>query len=131
PAKAVPGGEPAAAAQRTAGFYLIGAGRAQLEAALGLPTRGASRLLGPRSWRLPLYVAAIALGTVLILLAVAHSAGVRGWQAVVTLFLLAWPASEAAAAFVHRLIAESMKVRFLPRLDFAGGIPPEHRVLVV
>jgi cyclic beta-1,2-glucan synthetase len=76
-------------------------------------------------------VAAIALGTVLILLAAARSADVRGWQAAVTLFLLAWPASEAAAAFVHRLIAESMKVRFLPRLNFASGIPPEHRVLVV
>jgi cyclic beta-1,2-glucan synthetase len=130
-AQAVAGGEPAAAAQRTAGFYLIGAGRSQLEAALGLTTRGASRLAGLRSWRLPLYVAAIALGTVLILLAAARSADVRGWQAAVTLFLLAWPASEAAAAFVHRLIAESMKVRFLPRLNFASGIPPEHRVLVV
>jgi cyclic beta-1,2-glucan synthetase len=130
-AQAVPGGVPPAAAQRTAGFYLIGAGRGQLEAALGVPTRGAWQLPSLRNWRLPLYVAAIALGTVFIVLAAARDADARGWQAAVALFLLAWPASEAAAALVHRLIAESMKVRFLPRLNFTAGIPPEHRVLVV
>jgi len=122
---------PAAAAERTAGFYLIGAGQAALEAVLGLPGRGGSVRPGPRSWRLPLYVAAIAIGTVLIVLAAAHRVEPFGWQAMIALLLLAWPASEAAAALVHRLIAESLKVRFLPRLDFSGGIPPEHRVLVV
>ena len=53
------------------------------------------------------------------------------WQTLVALFLLAWPVSEAVVAFVNRLIAESLKVNSLARLDFSNGIPPEHRVLVV
>src|SRR5665647_230994 len=130
-AQSVPGGVPAEAAERTVGFYLIGGGRATLEAALGMPVRSAWRLAIPPSWRLALYMGAIALGTVLVVLAAAQRVDVRNWQAVLALFLLAWPASEAADALVHRLIAESLKVRVLPRLDFAGGIPPEHRVLVV
>ncbi|NMM05899.1 glucoamylase family protein [Polaromonas sp.] len=121
----------AATAQRTAGFYLMGAGRASLEAALGMPGPGAARRAGVRHWRLPLYMAPITLTTLLIVLVAWQHADARGWQAVLALCLLAWPASEAAAAFGHRLIAESLKVRFLPRLDFASGIPPEHRVLVV
>ena len=121
----------AAAAQRTAGFYLLGAGRAHLEAALGMPAPAASRRHGARRWRLPLYILPIALATLLIVLAAWQHADARGWQTALALFLLAWPASEAAAAFVHRLIAESLKVRLLPRLDFPAGIPPQHRVLVV
>jgi len=130
-AQSAPLGVPAAAAERSAGFYLIGAGRATLEAALGMPARSAWRLAIPPNWRLSLYLGAIAAGTVLVVLAAAQHIDVRGWKAVLALFLLAWPASEAAAALVHRLIAESLKVRFLPRLDLAGGIAPEHRVLVV
>ncbi|MDP3707561.1 MAG: glucoamylase family protein, partial [Polaromonas sp.] len=130
-AQAVPESLPASAAQRTAGFYLMGAGRATLEAALGMPAPAAWPRPLPHRWRLPLYVTAIALVTALILLAAADRVEVHGWQAAAALFLLAWPASETAAALVHRLIAEALKVRFLPRLDFASGIPPEHRVLVV
>ena len=85
-----------------------------------------------RRWRLPLYIGVIALATLLMVAAggAPWPTGTR-WQTLVALFLLAWPASEAASAFVHRLIAESLKVRPLPRLNFPGGIPPEHRVLVV
>ncbi len=122
---------PAAAAERTASFYLIGPGRATLEATLGISRRRTWQLTVPRKWRLALYIGAIALGTALVVLAATQYVDTRAWQAVLALFLLAWPASEAAAALVHRLIAESLKVRALPRLDFAGGIPPEHRVLVV
>ena len=130
-AQAAAGGD--AAAQRTAGYYLMGAGRTQLEAALGMTAPAAPRFAGARNWRLALYIAPIAVATLLIVLvAWRHAdADAGSWQAALALFLLAWPASEAAAAFVHRLIAESLKVRFLPRLDFASGIPPEHRVLVV
>ena len=120
-----------AAVERTAGFYLIGQGRSRLESALGLPARRASRRHRWSRWRLPFYVALIVLGTVLILLVSAQSTDARGWQTAVALFLLAWPASEASAAFIHRLIAESMKVRPLLRLDFSNGIPAEHQVLVV
>lgn len=130
-AQAVPHSLPDAAVERTAGFYLLGAGRAELEAVLGMPAQKRARGAGARNWRLPAYIATIACATVLIVLAAARHVDIHSWQAVLALFLLGWPASEAAAAFVHRLIAESLKLSFLPRLDFSGGIPPEHRVLVV
>ena len=126
-AQAVPDSLPASAAERTAGFHLLGAGRAQLEIALGLPAPRVSR----RNWRLPLYLGVIALWTLLGLVLALHHTPWHGWKTGVALFLLAWPASEAASAFVHRLMAESLKVRPLPRLNFSGGIPAEHRVLVV
>jgi cyclic beta-1,2-glucan synthetase len=53
------------------------------------------------------------------------------WPAWVAVFLMAWPASEAVVALIHRLIAESTRIQPLARLDFSAGIPPEHRVLVV
>jgi len=130
-AQAVPGNLPDAAVERTAGFYLLGAGRSALEKAVGMPQAGRERNARPRNWRLPLYIGTIAIVTTLIVLAAAQRVDLHKWQAVLALFLLAWPASEAAAAFVHRLIAESLKLSFLPRLDFSGGIPAEHRVLVV
>ncbi len=117
--------------ERTAGFYLIGPGRSRIESDLGLPARHAARRQQWRRWRLPAYIALIVLGAALILLLSAESADARGWQTAVALFLLAWPASEASAAFIHRLIAESLKVHALPRLDFSAGIPAEHQVLVV
>ncbi len=134
---------PAAAAERTAGFYLMGTGRAQIETQLGMPTGPAAPRWGwgwgwrdvgrPGRWRLPLYVAAMALGTALIVVAAAQAGRVSAddWLQLLALCLLAWPASEAASALLHRLIAESLETRALPRLSFAGGIPAEHRVLVV
>ncbi|MDP3827030.1 MAG: hypothetical protein Q8Q74_10805, partial [Polaromonas sp.] len=113
-ARAVPHTLPATAVERTAGYYLLGGGRAALEATLGMTARGAPAAV-LRNWRLPLYITPIILGTALILLAAANRMDLHSWPAVAALFLLAWPASEAAAAFVHRLIAESLKIRSLPR----------------
>ncbi|MEP6789872.1 MAG: glucoamylase family protein, partial [Ramlibacter sp.] len=115
-------------ARQTAGYHLIGPGREALEQALGMPRHRAG---GRRSWRLPAYLATIAVGTLALLFAAAHRMDGPGWPQALGLFLLAWPASEAAASFVHRLLAESLKVHVLPRLDFSAGVPPEHRVLVV
>ena len=121
----------AVAVERTAGYYLIGPGRSRIESALGLPARRARRERNWRQWRLPAYIAIITLGAALIVLLAAHSAVADGWPVAVALFLLVWPAFEASAAFIHRLIAESLKVHHLPRLDFSHGIPVEHQVLVV
>jgi cyclic beta-1,2-glucan synthetase len=130
-AQAVPDSLGADAAERTAGFYLIGHGRGQLEAALGLPPQRALQRINWRRWRLAVYIGLITLATLLLMLLAVRHADWHQWQTMVALFLLAWPASEAASAIVQRLIAESMKVRPLPRLSFAYGITPEHRVLVV
>ena len=112
--------------QRTAGYYLLSEGRTALTDALDLP-RGAKA--GPRV-RLSLYTASIAIASAVLLWLASHRLDSAEWPAAVFLFLLAWPASEAAASLVHRLLAESLKVQFLPRLEFAAGIPAEHAVLV-
>ncbi len=130
-AQAVPASLPATAAQRAAGFYLIGPGRPQLEEALGIPAQKTLQRYRHRRWRLPLYTGAIVLCTLLVLALAARHADLQRWQTIAALLLLAGPVSEAVAAFVHRLLAESLKIHPLSRLDFAGGIPAEHRVLVV
>ena len=115
------------------GYWLSGAGRPALVAALGLHERRAV------SWRelsqplaLPAYLTAIAAGTV-ALVAWMLQAGASGatftWPLVAALLML-FPASEAVVAVINRLISESLKPRHLPRLAFAAGIPVEHRVLV-
>ena len=130
-AQAVPASLPATAPQRTAGFYLIGPGRPQLEEALGIAAQKTLQRYRHRRWRLPLYTGAVVLGTLLMLVLAARHADLQRWQSVAALLLLAGPVFEAVAAFVHRLLAESLKIHPLSRLDFPGGIPAEHRVLVV
>ena len=130
-AQAVPVDLAADAAERTAGFYLMGDGRARLEADLGMPAQRARQRLNWRRWRLSLYIGCITLATLVMVALATRHADWHRWQTLVALFLLAGPAFEAASAFVHRLIAESLKVQPLARLGFASGIPPEHRVLVV
>ncbi|MFC5498758.1 GH36-type glycosyl hydrolase domain-containing protein [Caenimonas terrae] len=112
--------------QHTAGYYLIGEGRNALAAALHLP-----RPPRRRHSRLWLYTLAIALGSGVLLWLAAHRLAPGGWWEALSLFLLAWPASEAAASLVHRLLAESLKIELLPRLELAGGITAQDAVLVV
>ena len=118
---------------QTAGYYLIGPGRRELEAALhpaGHPAALGRATVNWRAWRLPMYAAAWVAGTALALNAAVHPlSGLQGpaWALVL---LMAWPASEAVAALIHRLVAESTRIQPLARLDFAAGIPAEHRVLV-
>jgi len=118
---------------RTAGYYLIGPGRPLLEAALG-PSAGPHRPLPargtPRAWRLPLFAAAWFAGTAALLAWAAQPLAALPWPGWVAVLLMAWPASEAVAALMHRLIAESTRIQPLARLDFSAGIPAEHRVLV-
>jgi cyclic beta-1,2-glucan synthetase len=120
---------------RTAGYYLIGPGRPLLEAALQPPAGGPHKPLPgaetPHSWRLPLFAAAWAAGTVAVLTWAAHPLADLSATAWVAVLLMAWPASEAVVALMHRLIAESTRIQPLARLDFSAGIPAEHRVLVV
>ena len=121
----------------TAAYYLIGAGRDALVKTLApdKSAQGNAIRLGIRpGWRLKIYLLTLILGTTALLaLANRPLSDLAEWDWVqwVALALMAWPASEAVAAVIHRLIAESTRVRPMPRLDFANGIPPEHRVLVV
>ncbi|SFC25107.1 cyclic beta-1,2-glucan synthetase [Polaromonas sp. OV174] len=130
-AAALPGLSKAA---QTAGYYLMGAGRPLLEVALRPADRPA--LSRPparnwRTWRLPIYAAVWIAGTVAALYWAVYPLAALQGVAWVAVFLMAWPASEAAAALIHRLVAESTRIQPLARLDFTAGIPAEHRVLVV
>ena len=114
-----------------AAHWLAGPGRPALTLALGLDDRLAAtaRVLA-RQALLPAYLATLLLGTAGLVAWCQRSAGVGDWGWLGAL-LLVLPASEAVVAVLHRLIGESLPPGHLPRLALAGGIPAEHRVLVV
>jgi cyclic beta-1,2-glucan synthetase len=128
-------------ADGTAGYHLFGQGRAVLVAALqagaavsgtGRPAKAVRPQRSRGGWRLPAYVLFVVLGTVGLLASVAHGLPPpRGWATIAAMALLAWPLSEALIALAQRIMAESVRVQALPRLDFAAGIPERHRTLVV
>ena len=122
------------ASAQTAGYYLIGSGRGLLMDMIRhtVPlARQFPSLKIKQAWRLPLYLTVWLAGTLALLAWASHSVAVLNWSGWVSVFLMAWPASEAVASLIHRLIAESTRVQLLARLDFTSGIPDEHRVLVV
>ncbi|MES2508676.1 MAG: glucoamylase family protein [Pseudomonadota bacterium] len=129
----------------TAAYYLIGPGRDELVHGLAThkPGKRGAKKLSPaarHSWRLAVYLGVLLLGTLAVLLVTAlyphgapavHLTGPEGWKAWLALLLMVIPASETVAALIHRVVAESTRVRSMPRLDFSKGIPAEHRALVV
>ncbi len=119
-----------------ASHWLKGPGRPALRRALGLPqgpwtqVLDIGRAIAPRAV-LPTYLGAVGLGTlVLMVLLLRPGWGLDAGTFGLALLLLV-PASEAVVALLNRLISESTPPSHLPRLALAGGIPPEHRVLVV
>ncbi|MFN7570930.1 MAG: GH36-type glycosyl hydrolase domain-containing protein [Betaproteobacteria bacterium] len=113
--------------------WLQGAGRPALLHALGLSARGARVGRFTRRWlTLPLYLTALLLGTWFVVdwLLRTQGTGTAGELTLLVALLMAFPASEAVLAVIHRVIAESTTPRHLPRLALAQGIPAAHRVLV-
>ena len=128
-----PAVEPAPARQMAA-YWLRGAGQATLASALGLGGGWQRRAMqAGRRAALPLYLGCVVGGTLALVAAMLQHQGVAlatGLGAVTALLMLL-PASEAVVAVIHRLISESVRPQHLPRLALAGGIPSEHRVMVV
>ena len=124
-------------AKATAAYHLIGPGRDGLIQALTPTAKVRRNRLSfhvPLAWRLRLYLVALLLGTVGVVALTQrplHDIADWPWAHWIALALIAWPASEAVAAIIHRVTAELTPVRPMPRLDFSNGIPPQHRVLVV
>lgn len=134
----------ATAAEPLAGHWLQGAGRAQLEHALGAQGRATDAVNLWRSavdWsRVPLYLGALLVGALGLLAwltaplwaaqaEVPASASAIAGLALVTALL--WlPVSEIVVAVVNRLIGESLKPSYMPRYLLPGGIPVSARVLV-
>ncbi len=121
----------------TAAYHLIGPGRDALLDVLAphkpSGSRGIELNLKPE-WRLRIYLLALLTGTIALLALMnrpLHNLVDWHWATWLALALMAWPASEAVAAIIHRMISELTRVRPMPRLDFASGIPAQHRVLVV
>ena len=127
----------------TAAYHLIGPGRAALVHTLvhtQVDTLDKTRTRGEpvftartegQHWRLPVYIGTLLAGTLAVLAFTFRTLEDPNWATWIGLALMAWPASEAVAALIHRVIAESTRVKAMPGLDFSGGIPQEHRVLVV
>jgi cyclic beta-1,2-glucan synthetase len=129
------------AGHRSAAYHLIGPGRAALLGSLDL------KYTSRRHWpsflplsgkaRLPAYLLVWLAGTAAVLALTLHGLpqlpelSVLPWAGWLAVALMALPASEAVAALIHRVIAESTRVKSMPRLEFLSGIPPEHQVLVL
>ena len=116
------------------GYFLLDAGRYELETWLGCqlpPHRQFGRWL--RRHALAVYLTSAAMLTLMITAVLAIS--LRGtdpgwviafWMAAILLF-----ASQPAITLINWMITLLVPPRFLPSLDFARGIPPEHRTIVV
>ena len=117
-------------------YWLAGDGHAELRMALGmapswLPLRAAT----VRTWAFPLYLVVLAAWTCLLMWAGLGSK-MHVWEHHTALFwislvLLVFPASEGAVAITNRLIAESLRPRYLTRMAWRDGIPATHQTMVV
>ena len=117
------------------GFYLIGKGVGQLERAVEARLPAGERL-GRACRRSPvlLYVGGIALVTLTLaglLGAKAHGSPVGLWTLGLLGLLWMVAASQLAVALVNWVVTLLMTPRMLPRMDFAAGIPPDCRTVVV
>jgi cyclic beta-1,2-glucan synthetase len=120
--------------RRDAGYWLIGEGRRELEAAVGFqPPARLALLRNVGRWGLRGYLAGLAAMTLAIFLpplVVMANAGV-GPLALLGLGIIgAFLALDVATAIVNTLITRSVVPKPLPGLDLATGIPPHLRTLV-
>ena len=132
---AIASGAGADAPEAHVGYYLVDAGRAQLERAVQA-RRSLAASLRRAVGRSPLrvYLGGIALLTALITALLLVGIPVRetppwAWAPIGMLALLA--ASQLAGALVNWLASLLVTPHPLPRMDFSKGIPPQARTLVV
>ncbi|WP_372985440.1 GH36-type glycosyl hydrolase domain-containing protein [Marinobacter sp.] len=132
----------AAAAQRGrqdrsahVGYYLIDRGRTHLERAVGCCPSFTTRVKrASRPFRLPLYLGAILLLTLLTTAGVLYTldgfepTDWRYWFIATTAMV---STSALAVALVNLVVTLLLPPRVLPRLDFSQGIPDVHRTMVV
>jgi cyclic beta-1,2-glucan synthetase len=127
--------EPAARRRSHVGYYLLDKGRRRLEKSVGRRrTPGEVIAAVARAVPLGLYVLPIVAASGAVAAAatlIARSSGLSGFW----LWLLAAAAftagSSAGVSVTNTLALRLVRPRMLPRLDFSGGIPDEHRTMVV
>ncbi|HEX2908721.1 MAG TPA: glucoamylase family protein [Phototrophicaceae bacterium] len=126
---------PAAARQHHVGYYLIGAGRRQLEDQFQYQPALAD---AGRRWLLAhptaTYLVSIILPTLLLTFLLADYVAAAGgtWPQVLGVWALTLiPATAIVSSIVNWVVTNSIAPRLLPRLDFQSGLPAECRTMVV
>jgi cyclic beta-1,2-glucan synthetase len=116
------------------GFFLVDEGRAVLERSTPRRRRPHLRLRDlAHRLRFVLYGGSLALVTALgvgILALAASERGASGWALGAAVAVFTVCASQPAVAVVHWAVTLLVRPKVMPRLDFSGGIPPEHRAVV-
>ena len=120
--------------RRHVGYWLIDAGREELERAVGYAPswlRRLGRFLLAHA--APVYLGAVALltgavGLALCLYAARHGAGTS--RLLLLIAVAAIPASSLALSLVNFLVAHTARPQVLPKLDFEDGIPADARTVV-
>ncbi len=117
------------------GYYLIGPGCRQLEAACGYQLPARQRFYRWCMRRvLALYLGCLTGGTLALSLGLAAYAAWSGGsraQILLALLLALIPASAVTQHFVNWVVTRRVPPRSLPRLDFQRGVPAEFSTLVV
>ncbi len=121
-------------AEEDPGYYLVSGGRRDFERQLRFRFQLRLWLRGVlRRHAIAAYLGGIAALTALqlgALVFIASSAGAATWALAVLVLLGLVPASEIAVSLVHRVVPALLPPRRLPKLELAGGVPPELRTLV-
>ena len=117
------------------GYYLLGAGRTQLESRLGYRPHWRTHI---RRWILqhptPVYLGSIGLCSLTIVLGgmnYAQDVGANLFEWLGVALLLLIPALTVAVNLVNWLVSVTSPPRVLPKLDFQDGIPADCKALVV
>ncbi len=117
------------------GYYLIDAGRPQLEAELHSTPRARVRVLRwleTRGTAVYLGTAIGATTAIVTTLCIQSTFAGASLPLTILLGLLAvFPASEVAIQVINYLVTRLLPPRTLPKMDFEQGVPPDFRTLVV
>lgn len=121
------------------GYYLIGAGREQLEERLGIKKRGLKKLGRNIKKNISaFYLASIAFVTFSILafiLYYVYQWSDAKWSGIFMLALVAVtaliPASNLALGLINWLVSQICRPCYLPKLELKDGIPEKYRTMVV
>jgi len=117
------------------GYYLLDAGRAQLDARVGYRVPLISRLRrGALDHPTPVYLGSIGLIAFIVVLGgilYARDAGASLWQEPAAGLLLLIPALTVSVSLISWIITLVIPPRVLPKMDFEDNIPAEYKTLVV
>jgi cyclic beta-1,2-glucan synthetase len=121
--------------RRHVGYYLVGAGRPEFEAALGYRPRLKARFVSALRRRPnAVYFGSLLAVTALLLagaLACAHWAGASAAGLALAAAAALLPLSEVAVGLVHYVLTLLLPPRVLPKMDFKDGIPEDCSTFVV